>query len=74
MVFAVYLLSFVLAVALLVTIYSRPWYLHVLAVGAALALGFLAEAAGMELHTLRYGLWRGHRFPPELGDRWAPDA
>lgn len=40
MVFAVYLLSFLIAVALLFTIHSRPWYLHVLAIGAALALGF----------------------------------
>jgi hypothetical protein len=41
MVIVVYLLSFALAVLLLYAIHSRPWYLHALAVAAALALGFV---------------------------------
>jgi hypothetical protein len=40
MVIGVYLLSFALALALLVCVHSHPWYLHVLAIAAAVALGF----------------------------------
>jgi hypothetical protein len=41
MVVLVYLLAFALSVVLLITIHSRPWYLHILAILAALALGFM---------------------------------
>jgi hypothetical protein len=39
MVLLVYLLAFALSLGLLIVIHSRPWYLHVLAILAALALG-----------------------------------
>ena len=41
MAIVVYLLSFALAVLLLYAIHSRPWYLHAMAVAAALVLGFV---------------------------------
>jgi peptidoglycan/LPS O-acetylase OafA/YrhL len=42
MVIAVYLLAFALPLFLLYAIHSRPWYLHALAVVAALAIGFVS--------------------------------
>jgi hypothetical protein len=41
MVIAVFLLAFSLPLLLLYFIHARPWYLHALAVAAALALGFV---------------------------------
>jgi hypothetical protein len=41
MVVLVYLLAFALSVVLLHAVHSRPWRLHVLAILAALALGFM---------------------------------
>ena len=41
MVIAVYLVAFAIPVLLLCIVHSRPWYLHGLAVAAAVALGFV---------------------------------
>ena len=41
MVIVVFLLAVTIPVLLLYAIHSRPWYLHALAVVAALALGFV---------------------------------
>jgi hypothetical protein len=41
MVIVVYLLAFALPIYLLYAIHARPWYLHGLAVVAALALGLV---------------------------------
>ena len=57
MVIAVYLLSFALPLCLLYTIHSRPWYLHALAVAAALAIGFVSPPEE----------WRGKAFDLACG-------